>query len=195
MNSIESQQLSVLKGILATQIELVAAVKDLDDDQDEFRSEMFTAAHDLVTAATEMATAVATVTNLLREIAADLAPEPTPLTGFTAIQEIPMVPLAAGQTATFTTTPIPSDATPDPTKLVWSSSDATAFPLTPDSADATGLSISLAIPSGTAAGVTFTLTVSYTNADGTTASQTDTFTTVAAGPTDVTGFTAIVQSA
>jgi hypothetical protein len=106
-----------------------------------------------------------------------------------------MVPLAAGQIATFSTTPIPATSAPDPTKIVWTSSDTTNAPLTPNTSDTTGLSVLVAFPSTVVAGVTFSLTVSYTNADGTTATQTNSFTTVAPPVPNVTGFTDIVQSA
>lgn len=170
--SIESQQYDVLRKILA-------ALNDADEDADKFRAEVLAA--------------FAAMIQLLSEIAADLAPEPPPIT-FTPIKETSMVPLAAGQTATFSTTPIPANATPDPTKLIWTSSDAVAFPLTPNAVDPSGLSINLTFPAGTAGGVSFSLILSYANADGTTATQTNSFVTVAA-VTDVTGFNPIVQSA
>ena len=133
---------------------------------------------------------------LLREILHSLPPRPN-ITSFTDIKEstMPLVPLAAGQTATFATTPIPSTSVPDPTKLVWSSSDPVAFPLTPNPADPSGLSTLLAFPDGTAAGVDFSLTLNYVNSDGTTASQTNSFVTVAPPSPDVTGFAAIAQTA
>lgn len=117
------------------------------------------------------------------------------LTGFTPIQEINMVPLAAGQTATFATTPIPGTSVPDPTKLIYSSSDPVAFPLTPNPADPTGLSTNLTFPDGTAAGVSFSLTLNYTNVDGTVATQTNSYVTGGSGSPDVTGFAPIVQVA
>ena len=115
---------------------------------------------------------------------------------FTRItQEPPMVSLAAGQTATFSTTPIPATAAPDPSKVIWTSSDSVNAPVSPNPADNTGLSTLVVFPEGTQANISFALTVSYTNADGTVANKTNTFTTVAPPPTDVTGFTDIVQSA
>lgn len=118
------------------------------------------------------------------------------ITAFTEIKEIqPMVPLAAGQTATFSTTPLPEGTAPDPTKITWSSSDTTNAPVSPNSADASGLSTIVAFPSTTPAGLTFILTVNYINSDGDAASQANSFTTVAAPPADITGFTDIVQSA
>jgi hypothetical protein len=122
--------------------------------------------------------------------------QPKPITGFTTIQETnTMVPLAAGQTATFSTTPIPSTSVPVAASIVWTSSDAVAFPLAPNTADATGLSTLLTFPASTLGGVSFSLTVSYVNSDGTTATQTDSFTTVAPPSPDVTGFTPITQTA
>jgi hypothetical protein len=118
-----------------------------------------------------------------------------PILAFTSIKETQMVPLAAGQTATFSTTPIPSTSVPVPANIVWSSSDTVNAPVSPNTADPTGLSTLVTFPSTVAAGVTFTLTVSYTNSDGTTATQSNSFTTVAPPSPDVTGFTPIVQSA
>jgi hypothetical protein len=118
--------------------------------------------------------------------------------GFAPIEQTgdtTMVPLAAGSTATFSTTPIPSTSVPDPSKIVWSSSDPVNAPVSANAADATGLSVNVTFPSTTPAGLVFSLTVSYTNADGTTATETDSFTTVAPAPSDITGFTPIVQSA
>ena len=106
-----------------------------------------------------------------------------------------MVPLAPGQTATFATTPLPANAIPTPSGLVWSSSDSVNAPVSPNTADATGLSTLVVFPSTAVVGTSFSLTIGYTNADGTTASQTNSFTIVAAPPTDVTGFTPILQTA
>jgi hypothetical protein len=117
------------------------------------------------------------------------------ITGFTEIQETQMVHLAAGQTATFATTPIPSGTAPDPTKITWSSSDSVNAPVSPNTADASGLSTLVAFPSTTPSGLTFALTINYINSDGTAASQANTFTTVAAPPADITGFNPIEQSA
>lgn len=118
-----------------------------------------------------------------------------PLTGFNVIKEITMVPLAAGQTAIFATTPIPSTSVPVPASLVWTSSDTTNAPVTPNAADPSGLSIQVVFPPTVAAGVTFTLTLTYTNTDGTTATQANEFTTVAPASPDITGFEPIVQTA
>jgi hypothetical protein len=117
--------------------------------------------------------------------------------GFTDIiqGDVNMVPLAAGQTATFSTTPIPAGSVPDPTKLVWSSSDPVNAPVSPNGADPSGLSVIVTFPSTVVAGVPFDLTLTYTNSDGTVASQKNSFVTVAAPPSDVTGFNPIVQSA
>ena len=129
-------------------------------------------------------------------------PHPTPpasiILGFTDIKEnsIMPVPLAAGQTATFSTTPIPSTSAPVASNIVWTSSDTVNAPITPNTADPSGLSVLVAFPSTVVAGVTFSLTVSYTNSDGTLATpQTNSFTTVAPASPDITGFTPIVQSA
>ncbi len=105
-----------------------------------------------------------------------------------------MVPLAAGQTATFTATPDPATATPTASSLVWTSSDTTNAPVTPVSTDATGLSATVTFPEDVQAGVVFELTITYTNADGTKATGTSTYTTVAPAAPDVTGFT-IAQTA
>ena len=131
----------------------------------------------------------------LRAIRHELKPQPADVFGFTDIKEISMVPLAAGQTATFSTTPIPSDASPIAANLIWSSSDTVNAPVSPNSADTTGLSTLVVFPSTVVAGATFSLTLSYTNSDGTTATQTNSFTTVAPAPADVTGFNPIAQSA
>jgi hypothetical protein len=129
----------------------------------------------------------------LRKLLQEVQPSAT---GFTQIiQENPMVPLAAGQTATFSTTPIPSNAAPTPSGITWTSSDTVNAPVSPNSADTSGLSTLVVFPASVVAGVTFSLTVSYTNSDGTTATQTNSFTTVAPPPTDVTGFNPIVQTA
>lgn len=106
-----------------------------------------------------------------------------------------MVTLSAGNTATFATTPIPSTSVPVPANIVWTSSDTVNAPVSPNTADATGLSTLVVFPSTVAAGVSFSLTVSYTNSDGTTATQTNSFTTVAPPSPDVTGFTPILQTA
>jgi hypothetical protein len=131
---------------------------------------------------------------LLREILHLLKPRPI-ITGFTEIQESTMVPLAAGQTATFATTPIPATSVPVPANLVWSSSDPVNAPVSPNAADPTGLSTLVAFPSNVAAGVSFSLTLSYTNSDGTPASQTNSFVTVAPPSPDITGFAPIAQTA
>ena len=113
---------------------------------------------------------------------------------FSPIKEIsPMVPLAAGQTATFSTTPIPSTVVLVPANIVWSSSDTTNAPVSPNPTDPTGLSTLVVFPSTTPGDLTFTLTVTYTNADGTVVTQPNDFTTVAPPPVDVTGFTPITQ--
>lgn len=118
------------------------------------------------------------------------------ITHFTDIKEThPMVPLAAGQTATFSTTPIPEGSAPDPSKITWSSSDTTNAPVVANPNDKSGLSAQVTFPSSVTAGLTFALIVNYENSDGTFASQTNSFTTVAAPPADVTGFSEIVQSA
>jgi hypothetical protein len=106
-----------------------------------------------------------------------------------------MVPIAAGQTATFSTTALPAGTAPDPTKIIWSSSDAVNAPVVVNPNDASGLSAQVAFPPGAPAGLGFMLTLNYQNADGTFASQANSFTTVAAPPSDITGFTPIVQSA
>ena len=133
---------------------------------------------------------------LLREILQSLPPRLN-VTGFTDIKEntMPLVPLAAGFTATFATTPIPATSVPDPTKLVWISSDPVNAPVTPNTADPSGLSTLVAFPSTVVAGVTFSLTLSYTNSDGTPASQTNSYTTVAPPSPDITGFAPIAQTA
>lgn len=105
-----------------------------------------------------------------------------------------MVPLAAGQTATFSTTPIPAGTTPDPTKIVWSSSDTAHCPVVVNPDDPTGLSANVTFADATPAGLNFVLTIEYTNPDGTTASQPNTFVTVAP-VLDITGFNAIEQTA
>jgi hypothetical protein len=131
---------------------------------------------------------------LLREILQSLKPRPI-ITGFTDIKEITMVPLAAGFTAKFATTPIPATSVPDPTKLVWTSSDPVNAPVSPNPADPTGLSTLVAFPPTVAAGVNFSLTLSYTNSDGSPASQTNSFETVAPPSPDITGFSPIGQVA
>lgn len=121
---------------------------------------------------------------------------PYTVTGFSPIQEITMVPLAAGQTATFATTPVPATSVPNPAALpVWTSSDTVNAPVVPVAADATGLSATVTFPATVAAGVSFSLTITYTNADGTVATQTDSFVTVAPPSPDITAFTPIVQTA
>jgi hypothetical protein len=121
--------------------------------------------------------------------------EHPPITSFTEIKEITMVPLAAGQTATFATTPIPEGTAPAPTKITWASSDTTNAPVSPNTADASGLSTLVGFPSTTPSGLTFILTINYVNADGNAVSQANSFTTVAAPPADITGFNPIVQTA
>lgn len=117
------------------------------------------------------------------------------ITHFTSIKETTMTPLAAGQTATFATTPIPSGTAPDPTKITWSSSDTTNAPVVVNPNDPSGLSAQVTFPTTVTAGLTFILSINYQNSDGTFASQANTFTTVAAPPADVTGFNAIEQTA
>jgi hypothetical protein len=133
---------------------------------------------------------------LLSQIVALITPPPsTDITGFTEITETTMVALAPGQTATFSTTPIPSTSVPVAANIVWTSSDTTNAPVSPNSADTTGLSTIVVFPTTAVVGTTFSLTVSYANSDGTTATQTNSFTIVAAPPADITGFTAITQTA
>lgn len=127
-----------------------------------------------------------------REILHELHPN---ITKFTKIMETTMTPLAAGQTATFATTSIPAGTAPDPAKIVWSSSDSVNAPVVVNPNDASGLSAQVTFPADVTAGLTFALIINYENSDGTFASQTNSFTTVAAPPADVTGFTPIVQSA
>lgn len=117
------------------------------------------------------------------------------ITAFTDIKELYMTPLAAGQTATFATTPIPAGTAPDPTKITWSSSDTTNAPVTVNPNDPSGLSAQVAFPASVTAGLTFILTINYENPDGTFASQANSFTTVAAPPLDITGFNPITQTA
>lgn len=136
------------------------------------------------------------ILRILRKIEHNLEPKSNHIEGFAAIQEITMVPLAAGQTATFATTPIPSTSVPNPAALpAWTSSDTTNAPVTPVASDASGLSATVTFPSTVAAGVSFDLTITYTNADGTVATQTNSFTTVAPPSPDITGFAPIVQTA
>lgn len=116
-------------------------------------------------------------------------------THFTTIKETSMTPLAAGQTATFSTTPIPSTSAPDASKITWSSSDTTNAPVVVNPGDPSGLSALVTFPDSVTAGLAFILTINYENADGTFASQANSFTTVAPPPTDITGFTDIVQTA
>jgi hypothetical protein len=126
----------------------------------------------------------------------DRLPNPHVITRFKSIEEISMNPLAAGQTATFATTPIPSTSVPNPAALpVWSSSDTVNAPVVPVATDTTGLSATVTFPSTVVAGVTFSLTITYTNADGTIATQTNSFVTVAPPSPDITGFTPILQTA
>ena len=107
-----------------------------------------------------------------------------------------MVPLSAGNTATFATTPIPSNAVPNPAALpVWTSSDTTNAPVVAVATDPTGLSATVTFPATVLGGVTFSLTITYTNQDGSVASQTNQFTTVAPPSPDITAFTPIVQTA
>lgn len=121
---------------------------------------------------------------------------PHAINGFKAIQEINMVPLAAGQTATFATTPIPATSVPNPAALpVWTSSDTTNAPVTAVATDTTGLSATVTFPSTVVAGVSFSLTITYTNGDGTVATQTNSFVTVAPPSPDITAFTDILQTA
>ena len=132
----------------------------------------------------------------LKQIKRILIKQQHPITNFTPIKEISMVPLAAGQTATFSTTPLPAGSTPLASGLVWSSSDSTNAPVSSNlTADPTGLSTLVVFPSTVVAGVNFSLTLSYTNSDGTVATQTNSFVTVAPAAQDVTGFNPIVQSA
>ena len=110
-----------------------------------------------------------------------------------------MVPLSAGNTATFATTPIPENGVPNPKALpVWTSSDTTNAPVTAVATDPTGLSATVTFPASCPGGVTFSLTITYINADGSVATQTNSFTTVAPPPPptpDITAFTPIVQTA
>lgn len=117
------------------------------------------------------------------------------LTGFTTIKENNMVPLAPGQTATFTTTPVPATSSPVPSKLIWTSSDTVNAPTSPDTSDLTGLSTLVVFPTDAVVGTEFDLTISYINSDGTTASQTNSFIIVAPPSQDVTSFTPILQTA
>lgn len=123
--------------------------------------------------------------------------QPPNVSNFTQITQETylMVPLAAGQTATFTTTPLPTDSAPVAASIIWTSSDTTNAPVSPNLADTTGLSTLVVFPSTVVAGVSFSLTVSYTNSDGSVATQSNSFTTVAAASPDVTGFTDILQTA
>ena len=91
-----------------------------------------------------------------------------------------MTPLAAGNTATFTTKPIPATSVPTATNIVWTSSDTVNAAVKPNAADTTGLSVQVSFLLTTPAGISFTLTVSYTNSDGTRATQVNTFVTVVA---------------
>ena len=134
---------------------------------------------------------------LLRKLVNDEAEDLNRIERFAVIKQenSTMVPLAAGQTATFSTTPIPATSVPNPAALpVWTSSDTTNAPVSPNTADKTGLSTLVVFPSTAAAGVTFSLTITYTNADGTVATQTNSFVTVAPPSPDITGFTPIVQT-
>lgn len=132
--------------------------------------------------------------DLLIAIVQELQPSRN-LTGFNEILETTMVPLAAGQTATFATTPIPAGSTPVAANIVWSSSDTVNAPTSPNTADTSGLSILVTFPLTVVAGLVFSLTVSYTNTDGTIATQTNSFTTVAPASPDITGFNPILQTA
>jgi len=131
----------------------------------------------------------------LAQIASEL--NHPPITGFTPIKEITMalVPLAPGFTATFGTTPIPATSVPIAANLKWTSSDTTNAPVSPNPADASGLTTLVAFPTTAVVGTSFTLSLNYTNADGTVANQAATFTIVAAPLSDVTGFTEILQTA
>jgi len=123
---------------------------------------------------------------------------PHTITAFTDIiqtGEIPMVPLAAGQTATFATTPLPAGSAPDPTKELWTSSHPDIAPVVPNPNDPSGLSAQVAFAEGTPEGLSFILAINYTNPSGTVVSKANTFTTVAAPPANITGFTDIVQVA
>ena len=141
----------------------------------------------------EILQVVQSIDGYVSQIVNDL--NPPPITGFTAIQEKTMVPLAPGQTATFATTPIPSTSVPVAASLIWSSSDTVNAPTSPNTADTTGLSTLVAFPTTAVVGTSFTLTISYTNSDGTLATQSNSFTIVAPPSPDVTGFTAITQTA
>ena len=116
------------------------------------------------------------------------------ITHFTSITETTMTPLAAGQTATFSTTAVPAGTAPDPSKITWSSSDTTNAPVSPNTADASGLSTLVTFPTGTPEGLTFILTINYLNPDGKAVSQANSFVTVAAPPLDIVSFTDIVQT-
>jgi len=94
--------------------------------------------------------------------------------------------IAPGNTCIFTATPIPAGAVPQGSVPSWTSSDTTNAPVT---ADATGLSGTVAIPSSAQVGASFTLGVSYTNPDGVVATGSASFTIVAPPQPDITGFT------
>ena len=131
----------------------------------------------------------------LEEIEHEL-PHPHRISRFTDIIQTgvtPMVPLAAGQTATFATTPIPAGTAPDPTKIVWSSSHPDVAPVVVNPNDPSGLSAQVTFAANAPEGVSFALIINYTNPDGKVVSKTNTFTTVAAPPADITDFTDIAQ--
>jgi len=116
---------------------------------------------------------------------------PNDITGFTIKQQgapnMPLLPIAPGNSPVFTATPIPAGAVPT-TPPTWTTSDAVNAPTTVDS---TGLIATVNIPTSAVVGTSFVLTVSYTNVDGTVATATTTQTIVAVIPpvTDITGFT------
>ncbi len=119
---------------------------------------------------------------------------PHTVTNFTDIKEIPpMVPLAAGQTATFATTPIPDGTAVDTTKIVWSTSHPDIAPIVVNPTDPSALSAQITFADSTPEGVSFAVIINYTNPDGKVVSKTNTFVTVAKPPVDISDFTDIVQ--
>ena len=139
-------------------------------------------------------------THLLRRLLYLLETHANRITGFTPIEQqgdlMALLPIAPGFTPGFSTTTLPAGTVPNPTSLpVWTSSDTVNAPLTANTADATGLSVFVAIPATAVVGTTFVLTITYTNTDATVATQSGSFTIVAAPSPDITGFTEIVQSA
>lgn len=138
-------------------------------------------------------------THLLRRLLHLLETYANRITGFEPITQqgdpMALLPIAPGFTPGFSTTTLPAGTVPNPaTPPVWTTSDAVNAPLQANTADSTGLSTFVAIPTTAVVGTAFVLTVAYTNADNTIASVSGSFTIVAAPSTDITGFTAIVQS-